>query len=176
MNRKQLDNLCEVNGIVHYQLKNKEDLLKVFGIKIDDIEGFKNLSDENKDIFTKFLINYYNVLGVDSKLALQPLSINLVDEEELIVKEVQKNNSIIDEYEDIDIWQWFSTKVYVLDENFNRIKLFKHSKEKEIQYLLKTKAEFKKYTNRYLRFNYVWFYSGRKVKEWLHVKNQNEWY
>lgn len=165
MNRKQLENLCEANGIVHFQLKDKKDLLKVFGIKVEQLEGFENLSDENKELFTKFLINFYNIHGVDSKLCLQPISIHFVQEFRTLVKD-----NIDNEY-----WDWFSTKVFILDKDSNEIKLFKHNKEKELQYLKNTDATFKNTRDYYLRFDYKW--NGKKViKEWLHVKSENEWY
>lgn len=165
MNRKQLENLCEVNGIVNFQLKNKEDLLKVFGIKVEKLEGFENLSDEHKELFTKFLINFYNMHGVDSKLCLMPISIHFVHELRTLVKD-----NIDNEY-----WDWFSTKVFIIDKDSNELKLFKHNKEKELQYLKNTDATFKNTRNYYLRFDYNW--TGKKiVKEWLHVIDPNTWY
>lgn len=165
MNRKQLENLCEANGIVHFQLKSKEDLLKVFGVKVEQLEGFENLSDENKELFTKFLINFYNMHGVDSKLCLEPVSIHFVQEFRTLVKD-----NIENEY-----WDWFSTKVFILDKDSNELKLFKHNKEKELQHLKNTDATFKNTRDYYLRFDYKW--NGKKViKEWLHVKSENEWY
>lgn len=170
MNRQQLENLCEVNGIIHFQLKDKEDLLKVFGIKVDQIKGFDTLSAANKELFTKFLINYYNMLGVDSKLCLQPISIYLVQEIQTFVK--LSHDSEVDE-----IWDWFSTDVSNYNQNTKELKIFKQSKNKYLQYIKDDDMDawFKNDMKKYLRFDFKW--NGKKViKEWLHVIDAREWY
>lgn len=166
MNRKQLENLFEANGLSHFQLKDKEDLLKVFGIKIEQLEGFETLSDENKELFTNFLINFYNAQGVNGKLCLEPVSIYFVRKNELIVK---LNDN------DDDFWNWFSTKFYILDKNSNEIKLFKHYKENELQYLHDTDAMFRENIEFFLRFDYKWNLD-EVVNEWLHVTDEHSWY
>lgn len=166
MNRKQLENLCEVNGIFHFQLKNKEDLLKVFGIKVEQLEGFENLSDENKELFIKFLINYYNMLGVDSKLCLEPISIHFVEKYEL--------SGQVDASE--NFWDTIETIYYILDSSSNRTGIFKNYKYKKCQYLKTNGAELHEVNESFLRFDYKWNLTDGVVNEWLHVTDENTWY
>ena len=167
MNRKQLKNLFEANGLFYYQLKEKEDLLKVFGIKIENLEGFETLSDEHKELFTKFLINFYNRLGVDSKLCLEPKSIYFVNEDTLTMQR---------DKEDESSWVLVECTTCVLDKDLNKIKTLKHMIDKDYKYLKKTDAKFERNTKCYLRFDYNWTYGKKVVKEWLHVIDPNTWY
>lgn len=168
MNRKQLENLFEINGLSRFQLKEKDDLLKVFGIKIEQLKGFETLSDKHKEIFTDFLINFYNRLGVDSKLCLDPKSIYFVNEDTLTIQR-DKN--------DEDSWVFVGCTTYVLDKYLKRIKVLKNIIDEDYKYLKKTDAKFERNTEKcYLRFDYNWTYGKKVVKEWLHVIDPNTWY
>jgi len=164
MNRTQLINLFEVNGLTDYQLKNTADLLKVFGIKLEEVEGFETLSDKNKDLFSEFILNFYNIHGIDNKLLIEIKSIFFVTEQETCL---QKNN-------DDDYLSFYKSTTTVLDKDLKPLKLLKEYKDKSLSNKEYKEVEIE--PKFYLRFDYIWNYDDGIKKEWLHVVNQNEWY
>jgi len=70
MNRFQLEKLYEVNGLKDYKLKTTDDLLKTHGIDFKEVDGYTRLDDLNKLLYEKFIVNFLNGLGLDSRMAL----------------------------------------------------------------------------------------------------------
>ena len=56
MKREKIIRLFEENNLIDFQLENETDLMKVFGIDTKKIEGFDTLSEQDKSIFTDFII------------------------------------------------------------------------------------------------------------------------
>lgn len=163
MNRKQLMNLFETNGLTNYQLRNASDLFKIFGIKSEEIQGFDTLGDENKDLFSEFLLNFYNIHGIDNKLAITPEYIYLVEEIETCVKENPEDDYLVHS----------GTKITVLDKDLNSLQVLMNTSDEEHKALEKIIMEPKVY----LKFVYVYQYpDGDSKKEWLHVTSETEWY
>jgi len=86
MNRSQLEKLYEVNGLKDYRLKNPVDLIKTHGIDYITVDGFNQLSDVNKLLFGKFIVNIFNGLGLDSRMDMIPKGIYFVEDFEYAVE------------------------------------------------------------------------------------------
>ena len=166
MTRVQLIDLFQKNGLSDYQLKNTDNLLKIFGIKIDNLEGFSSLNKEHQEMFEQFIINFYNMHGIDNKLAIWPVSIYFVMDIETCL-ELNENELIT-----------YSREIIALDKE--------NIPYKNIYNMVYLDSENKKYKNlskvemkpkEYIRFTYEYrYYDGDIKKEWLHVISPNEWW
>lgn len=158
MEINQIENLYKINGIKDYQLRDTFDLLKIHGIDFKAIEGYKRLDDLNNVHYEKFIINFLNGLGLESRAALIPKGIYWVEDIQYLVKE-----NIEDDY-----FVVAGGIVNVVDRNGMKSVLRSWTDEdyKDFE-IVETES-----TN-YLRF--VYEHHGRA--EWLHViKEGKEWY
>src|SRR5665648_864154 len=80
MNRFRLEKLYEVNGLKDYKLKTTDDLLKTHGLDFKEVAGYTRLDDLNKLLYEKFIVNFFNGLGLDSRMALIPKGIYFVED------------------------------------------------------------------------------------------------
>ena len=62
---------------VSYNFSPLEDLQKIFGFKIDNIEGYNELDNYYKEIFNNHILNYINSVGLDYKIYNLPRKIIL---------------------------------------------------------------------------------------------------
>ena len=161
--REELIKKFKENNIVDYQLKNEKDLYEIFGIDTEKIDGYSTLSDSNKQLFNKFIVNFLNGLGIDSKIALTPESIFFVEHYEAFAKEFMDESYITLK----------ELMITALDQEGDPKKILIHKIDKEYKDAETTHTN----TKQYLRFSYKWKYQGRKPnKEWLHVIAEKEWY
>lgn len=158
MERFQLENLYEANGIEDFRLRSTEDLFKVHGIDYKAVDGYNRLDDINRAIYEKFIVNIFNGFGLDMRSTLIPLGIYYVEDITLLVKENPED----------DYFNVAGGIINVIDRN--GLKSVHHTwNDKEYAHLEVVKKEFKQY----LRFEYK--LDGRK--EWLHVLEEGkEWY
>lgn len=164
MNRRQLENLYEVNGITDYKLKNTEDLLKTHGIDFKAVEGYNRLDDLNKQIYEKFIINIFNAMGLESRAELVPEGIYYVEDIAYLVKSNPEE----------DYFTVAGGVVYAIDRSGFKTVLRKWIDE-DYKHLEITESE----TRNYLRFEYEHgsYEDGTPRKEWLHVtENGTQWY
>ena len=150
--------LYKSNGIEDYKLRNTEDLYKIYGIDFKDVKGYNNLADSNRLIFEKFIINFYNALGLESRSSLIPKGIFWIESIQYLVKENPEDDYFI----------IAGGVTYEIDRNGFKIE---HSiwKDEDYKDLEITKSEIETY----LRIEYL--HQGRK--EWLHITKQGkEWY
>jgi hypothetical protein len=158
MNRFQLENIYQANGLTTYRLKTTDDLLKVHGVNYKNVPGYDTLDDTNRQIYEKFIINIYNGFGLDLRATLYPLGIYYVEDIDYIAKEKPDN----------DYFTVLGGRINYIDKNGNK-RLLHEWEDEEYKHLPKTldKPEY------YLRFEYEM--DGRE--EWLHViKEGKEWY
>lgn len=158
MERYRVENLYIANGLADYRLKNTTDLLKTHGINYKAVKGYKKLDDINKKIYERFIINFYNSFGIDSRKTLTPRGIYLVEETELFI--IEKDGK--GEYQ-VAVGGTVSS----VDRTGKKVLL--HSWEDE-EYKRNKKIKSKSIT--YLRFEYK--HRGRN--KWLHVADENTWY
>ena len=157
MNRSQLERLYEINGLKDYKLKDGVDLLKTHGIDYTEVEGYSRLDDVNKLLYSKFIINLFNGLGLDSRMTMIPKGIYFVEDFDYIVKENPN-----DEY-----WQVAGGIVMAIDKNGLK-SVHRSWKDKDYAHLEAIKSKAKTY----LRFEY----EHQEREEWLHVMDPKTWY
>lgn len=80
MDGKMLKNIYLTNGINDFKLRSQEDLLKVHGIKVEQIKGFDELGDIQKKIFKGFILNFFNGCGLDLRATFEPVAVDFVHE------------------------------------------------------------------------------------------------
>ena len=158
MERHQIENLYKSIGIKDYQLRNIEDLLNIHSIDFKNVKGYNKIDDLNRAIYEKYIINFFNGLGLDSRATLIPKAIYWVEDTTYLVK---------DNTED-DYFTVAGVVVKVIDRNGLKTVLRKWT-DKENENCEVVEGE----TTNYLRFEYE--HDGRE--EWLHVtKEGTEWY
>lgn len=144
-------------GLEDFNLKSIEDFEDVFSLEVKFIKGFNELSEDNKQVFKSFLINYLNRIGLNTKATFVPLSINYV-EEIVLGGKVQE-----DEY-----YTEYSRQFYILRPNGKYEKMKRKGfLDKDVVYPF-----VKEYKERFLRFDFM----ENKKKYWLHVISPTEWY
>jgi len=150
-----IENLYKSNGITNYQLRNTEDLLKVHGIDFKAVKGYNELDDINRVFYERFIINFLNGLGLESRVTLIPKAIYWVEDISYLTPEDDYNLVIGGVIRSIDR---------------NGIKNVIHTwADEDYQDKKYTESE----VENYLRFQYE--HDGRV--EWLHViKEGKEWY
>jgi len=157
MNRSQLENLYEVNGLKDYKLKTTDDLLKTHGINFKEVKGYTRLDDLNKLLYEKFVVNLFNSLRLNSRMTMIPKEICFVEDFDYVVKiNLDDDHFII-----------AGGLVKAIDKNGLKTV---HRSWKNHDY---THLEmFEGITNTYLRFEYEHNSRG----EWLHITDPKTWY
>jgi len=159
MNRSQIENLYKVNGLTDYKLKTHEDLLKCHGINFK-IDGYSRLNDIDRAIYEKFILNIFNVFGLESRATLIPKGIYLAEQVDYLAKEDPED----------DYYIVVGETIYTIDKNGLKT-VHRTWKDEDYKHLESTIVEGE--GKRYLRFEYE--HDGRN--EWLHViNNGKEWY
>ncbi len=92
MRREQLENIYLINGIEDFELRSLGDLMKIHGINARKIEGFSELSEEDKKVYEKFIIRYMNGHGLSYRSTIYPQKIYRAFEVDYLVKEDPNNN------------------------------------------------------------------------------------
>lgn len=158
MERFQMENIYQNNGILNYQLRNTDDLIKCHGIVCENVKGYEYLTEENKQIFKKFLLNFLNILGLQKRFSIKPLAINFVED------------TIYDAVDPDDSEYYVTVKQIVKAIHNNGEKkiihkhFYKEYKDLEISHID---------TFKYFRFEYK---EGTR-KEWLHITHKGtQWY
>lgn len=160
MKKNQIENLYKANGIVDYKLKNTEDLLKVHGIDFKTVNGYNRLDDLNRAIYKKFILNFFNGLGLESRATLVPKGIHFVEDIQYLIKEVPEGED--------DYFIVAGGIINAIDRN--GLKSVLHAwNDEDYKDFKSGEVEVRKY----LRFEYE--QQGSEV--WLHVtKDGEEWY
>lgn len=157
MNRSRLEKLYEVNGLKDYEIMTPDDLLKIHGIDYQQVAGYSGLDDVNRQLYAKFIVNFFNSLGLESRATLIPKGIYFVEEIEFMAKKHPK-----DKY-----FELVGGVVNNIDKN--RIKTV-HQKWQDEDYQHLNAIECDPQT--YLRFEYE--HNGED--KWLHVMGERNWY
>jgi hypothetical protein len=164
MNRFHLENLYQANGLEDYKLRTTEDLLKCHGIDFKSVDGYNRIDDINRAIYEKFIINFMNGLGLESRAELVPKGIYWVEDTTYLVKENQEDDYFTVAGGHIDAIDRSGLKTVLhtwIDEDYKHLEITEKEAEK------------------YLRFVYEHgtYEDGTPRKEWLHViKEGKEWY
>jgi hypothetical protein len=156
MEYKKLEDQYKVNGLTENKLNALENILNVYGLDVLEVEGYDTLTDENKNLYKKFILNFFNGWGLEARSTIKPISFNEVEEFEHIGQENSDDGYVTT----------LLHEIYVIKDDGSK-ELFKVWENKEDKLEIKDTIK-----NRYLRFEYEIY--GRK--EWLHILNENEWY
>lgn len=157
MKRSQLERLYRINGLEDYKLKNSIDLLKTHGIDYTEADGYNRLDDLNRQLYEKFIINFFNAQGLESRAGITVKGIFFVEDYELLVKENPAD----------DYFNVAGGVVLAIDRN--GMKTIHKTWYDENYAHLKTEEDKHKM---YLRFEYEHYGSPT----WLHVVSPDEWY
>lgn len=162
MERKRIEQYYKNRGLNNYQLRNVEDILFVHGINILETEGYKNLTEENKELFKSFIVNFFNSWGLEARSTIFPISIHYVYD---ITRTGKENNND-------DVCVTLSNKVLILKSSedgfvYSEV-LLKNYVNEEYKHLLCLGT----YEKKYLRFSYAIY----NREEWQHVISPTEWY
>lgn len=156
MEYRELEGQYKKNGLSENKLNVLEDILNVYGLDVLEVQGYDTLTDENKELYKNFIINFLNGWGLEARSTIIPISFNEVEE----IEHVGMINP------DDGYLTTLLHEIYVIknDESKELIKTWENKEDKlEIKETIK---------DRYLRFEYEIY--GKK--EWLHIANENEWY
>ncbi len=156
MKRQELERLerkYRKCGLPDYRLRNIGDLKAVHGVDVTELEGYSGLTDENRELFNRTVVRFFNAWGLDNRKELKPKSIHYVTEIEY-EKEINEDEAV-----DVGV------EIYVIDSKTSTKKhrLHRYVFEKSIPF-----SECRKYVKNYLRFELkgVWF----------HITENGEWY
>ena len=153
--RIHLERKYEELGLTDYKLHTLEQLKEIHGIDVNQISGYKQLSNKHKKLFNEAIINFFNAWGLDNRKTLVPKSINFVYEVNYS-KQLSNNDEFF-----TDIGQ----EVFVLDEKGGILRrLHRFVYEKGISFKTCEKDRSKSY----LRFELHGV--------WYHIMSATEWY
>lgn len=145
------------NGLNDYRLKNIEDISNVHGVNVRDIKGYDALDDLNKALYEKFIVNFYNAFGLDSRATIIPKGIYFVEDTRLVVKESPND-------------EFFTEAGFIVKS------IDKYGKKRILHKYIHgdyKNLEIKDWKpTEYLRVEYK--HQGRN--EWLHIKSETQWY
>lgn len=164
MNRDQVEKIFEINGLNDYRLNSIEDLEKCLGIDAKEVKGYEYLTEENKHIYENFIVNYYNSIGMNSKINTIPKAINYVEEVDYTAPHPDAETD--ENYKDCVVS--IKTEIIVLKADGSKRKLHTYSNEdyKDLKTTESSREE-------YLRFAFL----EGKSKVWLHVTHEGmQWY
>lgn len=154
LSRLRIERKYEELGLTDYKLRTLEQLKEIHGVDVNQISGYQDLPEEQKTLFDKAVINFYNARGLDNRRSLLPKSVNYVYDIDYY--------SPINEHESDHV----GTEVYVLDKDSRSVKrrLHRYTFIKGIKF-----KECEKVTSRaYIRFELK--------SEWYHILSPIEWY
>lgn len=60
---------------VDYQMKHVDDIAKVFGMTMTDIEGFSDLTEEDQAIFSEGILTFINSWGLGNRVRNLPTKV-----------------------------------------------------------------------------------------------------
>lgn len=152
MNRYELEQRYKEFGCNNFRLRTLDDLKNIHGFDVAELSGYDGLPQEQRELFNKTIIKFYNAQGLDNKSRLQPKAVNFVYE----VNYVDTNNVVVGE------------DIYVVKNDGKTIgkRLHRHKFEKDVDFNLCKKC----LQNTYLRFEL------KGKGGWYHFTPKEDWY
>lgn len=158
MKRNEVEKIFQEHGLIDYRLTCIEDLKNCLGIEALKINGYEDLTEENKEIFRDFIINYFNSIGMDRKMITVPKAINYVEDIDRVVQDPDDEECIVT----------VCNVINVIKANGNKKQMHKYV-NKEYKDLIVSEE----YRKEYLRFAFL----EGKSKVWFHVTHEGkQWY
>ncbi|MCM1059791.1 MAG: hypothetical protein NC452_05810 [Eubacterium sp.] len=80
MTRYEVERLYKQYGCKDYMLRNLNDLKNIHGVDVTELKGYAELPREQRELFDKTIIRFYNARGLDLRMSLQPKCVHYVYE------------------------------------------------------------------------------------------------
>lgn len=158
--RREIEKKYEVLELNDYKLHTLDQLYLIHGVDVSRLKGYDTLSEKNRKLFDKVLLYFYNVRGLDSRIALDPKCIHMV-------KEINYDRLIPEEerYDPEVIYESIGQEIYVVDDQgkLTNERLHKYVFEAGVSF-----DECKKFTKTYMRFELS--------DEWFHILPNGQFY
>ena len=150
-------NKYKENGISDFVLKNIDDIKKIHEIDVLATNGYSDMTNENQEIYKKFIVNFLNGYSLKARTTFVPLSINYVEEIDYLGKKEPEDDYYV-----------------VLSREIKSIKADGSSEllKKSFDDLYSGFEIAKIEKRNYLRFEYEVY----DEKTWQHVISPTEWY
>ncbi len=156
MEYRQLEDVYKLKGLYELKLNVLEDILHVYDLDVLEVEGYEFLSENNKELYKKFILNFFNSWGLEARRTIKPISFNEIEAIEYMGKEYPEDEDLIS----------LKNELYIIKNDGSK-ELYRVKENKENK--IKVVDTFKK---KYNRFEYEIL--GKQG--WIHVLNENEWY
>lgn len=149
----------EVRGLTGYKLQSLEDIKAIYGQDIRLLKGFSDLSKDNQDLFKKFIVNFFNAWGLDTRPQFTLQQVNYV--QETVYMKPSEDLEVLEGsvYEDV------ATVIKRLNSKGMYVKFLVYNHQKE------NLVDCKIATLHYLRIDY----KRGTQKNWLHIFSPEEW-
>ena len=157
MEYENIEEKYKLNGLEDYRVNTPEDIYTIYGMDPLEIQGYANLTKENKEIYKRFIVNFFNSLSLEVRGNLKPLSFNDVEEIEFLG---------LEDPDDPEYIKILLHEIHVIESDGSK-ELVKRWEEKEGEMKITETIR-----NRYLRFEYKLY----EVDEWIHVISDEAWY
>ncbi len=81
------------NGCGDFRIHNLSDLKNIHDFDVEQLQGYAELPQEQRELFDRTIISFYNAHGLDIRKQLQPKSVNYVYE----INYADTNNELVGE-------------------------------------------------------------------------------
>ncbi len=152
MTRYELEQRYRECGCNNFKLRDLSDLKNIHDFDVEQLQGYAELPQEQRELFNRTIIKFYNAQGLDIRSRLQPKSVHYVYE----VNYTDTNNVVVGE------------DIYIVKSDGTTVgkRLHRHKFEKDINLALCKECLQKCY----LRFEL-------KGKDgWYHFTPKGDWY
>ena len=151
MDRVKLERLYKERNLNNFMLKTIEDLESIHGIRLDQIEGYTRLSEDEKGKFKTFLVTFFNAHGIGYR-DIQPLKVFIAIEKIYTIDTAAVRDVVI-------------RRVVVDDKKLEISDIWEYEKFKEEKGRLRT-------IEKYMRFEYI----DNGENRWMHINKLGGWY
>lgn len=152
MTRYELEQRYKEFGCNDFKLRTLDELKNIHGFDVMELPGYEGLPQEQRELFNKTIIKFYNVWGLDNRARLQPKNVNFVYE----VNYADANNMVVGE------------DIYIVKSDGKTVgkRLHRHKFEKNADFKLCKEC---------LQKNYLRFELKGKGG-WYHFTSNEDWY
>ncbi len=158
MKRNEVEKIYLEHGLSDFKLTCLDDLKICHGIDAEQVNGYEDLTEENKMIFRNFIINFFNARGIDARMITAPKAINYVEDIDHVAQDPNDEECAVT----------ICNVINVIKANGKKKQLHKYV-NKEYKDLVQTEH----YRKEYLRFAFL----EGKSRIWLHVTHEGkQWY
>ena len=138
MNLEQITSRYKENNLGDFKLKSVVDLFNIHDVDYSTINGFVGLSEKNKKLFMQMIVKFYNLQGLELRMAMVPKKIHCIKQQiwwdgdklkEGIRSSIQSSYEILEPDDEEEI-------VYEIEEyHDNQIEKLQHAVIQTVYYL-----------------------------------------